>query len=82
MVLLVVTGLDWCWLRRFLESLLLVAYRNYARMRHQYKCKAWGAKSSTLHDYAHLTHTTPCKPFTNLPLTFLVFYQFNYGLQI
>jgi hypothetical protein len=23
-----------CWLQRFLESLLLVAYRNYARMRH------------------------------------------------
>jgi hypothetical protein len=27
-------GLDWCWLRRLLESLLLVIYRNYARMSH------------------------------------------------
>jgi hypothetical protein len=34
LVLLIVTGLDGCWLRRFLGSLLLVAYRNYARMRH------------------------------------------------
>jgi hypothetical protein len=34
LVLLVVTGLDWHWLRWFLESSLHVAYRNYARMRH------------------------------------------------
>jgi hypothetical protein len=34
LVLLVVTGLDWCRVWWFLESLLLVAYRNYARMSH------------------------------------------------
>jgi hypothetical protein len=34
LVLLVVTSLYWCWLRRFLESLLIMAYRNYARMSH------------------------------------------------
>jgi hypothetical protein len=37
LVLLVATAVDWCWLRRFLGSLLLVAYRNYARMRPQHK---------------------------------------------
>jgi hypothetical protein len=45
----------------------------YARMRHQYKHNAWGAKSDMLHDYAQLTHTNPYKTFTNLPLAFLVF---------
>jgi hypothetical protein len=34
LVLLVVTDLDWCWLRWFLESSLLVAYCNYACMSH------------------------------------------------
>jgi hypothetical protein len=32
MVLLRFNVLDLCWLRRFLESLLRVAYHNYARM--------------------------------------------------
>jgi hypothetical protein len=72
-VLLIATALDWCCLRRLLGSLLLVAYRNYARMRHKHKCNAWDAKSEMLHDYAHLTHTNPYKPFTNLSLAFLVF---------
>jgi hypothetical protein len=43
----------------FLESLLRVAYHNYAHMRHLPKCNAWGAKSGMLHDYAQLTHTNP-----------------------
>jgi hypothetical protein len=73
LVLLVATALDWCWLRRSLGSFLLVAYRNYAHMRHQHKCNVWGAKSGKLHDYAHLTHTNPYKPFPNLSLSFLVF---------
>jgi hypothetical protein len=59
--------------RRFLGSLLLMAYCNYARMRHQHRCNAWGARSGMLRDYAHLTHTNRYKPFTNLPLAFLVF---------
>jgi hypothetical protein len=82
LVLLVVTDLDWCWLRRFLASWLRVPYRKYASMRHQHNCKAWGAKSDMLHDYAQLTHTNPYKPFTNLLLAFLVFSQFNSGLEI
>jgi hypothetical protein len=57
LVLLVVTGLDWCWLRRFLKSLLHVAYRIHACMRHLHNCNAWGAKSGMLSDYAQLTHT-------------------------
>jgi hypothetical protein len=71
--LLVATALDWCWLRCFLGSLLLVTYRNYARMRHQQKDNAWDTKSGKMHDYAHLTHVNPYKPFTNSPLTYLVF---------
>jgi hypothetical protein len=35
-----------------------------------------------LHDYAQLIHTNPYKPFTNLPLVFLVFSQFHYDLEI
>jgi hypothetical protein len=35
-----------------------------------------------LHARAQLTHVTPYKPFTNLPLPFLVFLQFNYKLEI
>jgi hypothetical protein len=59
MVLLGVNALSLCWLRRFLRSLLRVAYCKYARMRHQHKYNAWGAKSDMLHDYAQLTHTNP-----------------------
>jgi hypothetical protein len=33
----------------------------------------WGAKSDMMHDYAQLTHTSPYKSFTNLPLVSLVF---------
>jgi hypothetical protein len=73
LVLLVVTGLNWCWLRRFLASWLRVVYQKYAYMTQQYKCNAWGAKSSMQHDYKQLTHTNPYKPFTNLPLAFLAF---------
>jgi hypothetical protein len=73
LVLLVVTALDWCWLQRFLASLLRVVYRKYASMRHQYKCNAWGANSGMLHAHAQLTRGNPYKTFTNLPLTFLVF---------
>jgi hypothetical protein len=82
LVLLGVNALDLCWLRRFLGSLLRVAYRKCTRLKHQYKCNAWGAKCDMLHDYAQLTHTNPYKPFTNLPLAFLVFKQFNYDLKI
>jgi hypothetical protein len=35
-----------------------------------------------LQDYAQLTNLNPYKLFTNLPLAFLVFYQFNYNLEI
>jgi hypothetical protein len=34
LVLLVVTGLDWCWRRGFLESLLRGIYHKDASMRH------------------------------------------------
>jgi hypothetical protein len=34
LVLLEVNALDWCWLQRFLGSLLRVAHQKYARMRH------------------------------------------------
>jgi hypothetical protein len=30
----------------------------------------------------HLTILTPYKPFTNLPLSFLVFYLINHNLEI
>jgi hypothetical protein len=49
LVLLAVTDLDWCWLRRFLESVLHVIYRKDARMSHEYQCNAWGAKSDKMH---------------------------------
>jgi hypothetical protein len=82
LVLLAVTDLDWCWLWRFLVSWFRVVYRKYAYMRQQYKCNAWGAESSMLHDDAQPTYTNPYKPFTNLPLAFLAFLQFNYDLEI
>jgi hypothetical protein len=82
LVLLVVTALDWCWLPRLLVSLLHVVYHKYPSMRHQHNCNAWDAKSDMLHDYAQLTHTNLYKPFTNLPLRFLLFSQLNSGLEI
>jgi hypothetical protein len=42
LVLLEVSGLDWCWLRRFLESVLRVIYHKDACMSHEYQCNAWG----------------------------------------
>jgi hypothetical protein len=48
LVLLAVTGLDWCWLQRFLESVLRVIYRKDARMSHEYQCNAWGANSDKM----------------------------------
>jgi hypothetical protein len=36
-----------------------------------------GAKIGNMHDHALLTHVNPYKPFTNSPLSFLVFLQFN-----
>jgi hypothetical protein len=59
LVLLGVNALDLCWLQRYLGSLLHVAYRKYVRMRHQYKCNAWGAKSDILHDHVQLNHIYP-----------------------
>jgi hypothetical protein len=41
-----------------------------------------GANSGMLHDHAQLSHINPYKPFTNLPLVFLVFQQINYKLEI
>jgi hypothetical protein len=73
LVLLAVSALDWCWLRQFLASLLRVVYRKHASMRDQHKCNAWGVKSGMLHDQAQLNYVNPYKPFTNLPLSFLVF---------
>jgi hypothetical protein len=58
LVLLVVTALDWCWLRLFLTSLLRVIYCKYTRMRYQHKCNAWGAKSGILDAHAQLTRGT------------------------
>jgi hypothetical protein len=49
LVLLVVTGLDWCWLWRFLESVLHVICRKDAHMSHGYQCNAWGAKRGKMH---------------------------------
>jgi hypothetical protein len=49
LVLLEVSGLDWCWLRRFLESVLHVIYRKDARMSHEYQCNACGAKSGKMY---------------------------------
>jgi hypothetical protein len=56
LLLLGVSALDLCWLRRFLMSLLHVVYRKYASMRHQHKCNAWGAKYKMLHDHEYLNH--------------------------
>jgi hypothetical protein len=50
-----------------------VAYRSYARMRHNHKCNAWGAKSNKMHNHAQPIHVNPHKLFTNLLLAFLVF---------
>jgi hypothetical protein len=49
LVLLEVSGFDWCWLRRFLESVLRMIYRKDARMSHEHQCNAWGAKSGKMH---------------------------------
>jgi hypothetical protein len=49
LVLLEVSGLDWCWLQRFLESVLRVIYRKDARMSHEHQCNAWSAKSGKMH---------------------------------
>jgi hypothetical protein len=73
LLLLRVSALDLCWLRWLLTSLLHVVYRKYASMRHEHKYNAWGAKSNMLHDHAQLNHINPYKPFTKLPLAFLVF---------
>jgi hypothetical protein len=35
-----------------------------------------------LYAHAQLNHINPYNPFTKLPQTFLVFYQFNYKLEI
>jgi hypothetical protein len=40
LVLLVVTGFDWCWRRGFLESVLRVIYHKDISMRCQHKCNA------------------------------------------
>jgi hypothetical protein len=37
LLLLGVSALDFCWLWRFLTSLLCVVYRKYVSMRHQHK---------------------------------------------
>jgi hypothetical protein len=81
LVLLIVTALDRCWLRRLLVSCLRVIYRKYTSMRHQHNCNVWDAKSDMMHDYAQLTHTNTYKPLTSLPLAFLVFSQFNFWLR-
>jgi hypothetical protein len=44
LVLLEVSGLDWCWLRRFFASVLRVIYHKDARMSHEYQCNAWRYK--------------------------------------
>jgi hypothetical protein len=82
LVLLVVTALDWCWLRRLLVSWLRVAYRNYASMRHQHNCNARGTKSGKMHNHGQPIHVNPYKLITNSPLVFLVLKQFNYDLEI
>jgi hypothetical protein len=55
-VLLIVNGLNWCWLRMLHASLLRVIYRKYASMRYQHKCNTWGAKSGILYAHARLNH--------------------------
>jgi hypothetical protein len=52
------SGLDWCWLRRFLASVLRVIYRKDARMSHEYQCNAWGAKSGKMHNLPILTSSS------------------------
>jgi hypothetical protein len=47
-----------------------------------HKCNAWGAKSGKMHNHAQSIHVNPYKSFTNFPLVFLVFLQFNYKLEI
>jgi hypothetical protein len=63
-------------------SWLRVVYRKYANMRHQHNYNAWGAKSGKMHNHAQPIHVHPYKLFTNLPQAFLVFYQFNYKIEI
>jgi hypothetical protein len=57
LVLLGVSVLDWCLLRRTLAPWLHVVYRKYVSMRHQYKCNAWDAKSNMI--ISNLTILTP-----------------------
>jgi hypothetical protein len=40
---------------------------------HSTPINPWGAKSGMLHAHAQLNPIIPYKPFTNLPLAFLVF---------
>jgi hypothetical protein len=45
LILLKVSGFDWCWLQRFLASVLRVIYHKDAHMSHEYQCNAWGEKA-------------------------------------
>jgi hypothetical protein len=76
-LLLGVSVLDLCWLRRFLVPLLRMVYHKYASMRHQNKCNTWGAKYNMLHDHEHLNHINPYTLVTKLPLAFLILYPRN-----
>jgi hypothetical protein len=53
LVLLEVSGLDWCWLRRFLESLLYVIYRKCASMTCQHGCNVWGGAKMVYYMLMH-----------------------------
>jgi hypothetical protein len=57
LVLLEVSGLDWCCLRRLHASLPRAIYRKYATMSHYYKCNAWSAKNDKPQPYTQFTHT-------------------------
>jgi hypothetical protein len=58
LLLLGVSALDFCWLWRFLTSLLRVVYHKYVSMRHQHKCNAWVQRvicCMIMHDLTILT---------------------------
>jgi hypothetical protein len=77
LILLVVSALDWCWLRWLHASMLRVIYHKCVSMRCQHGCNAWGAKSGILHAHARHNHISPSSHLIVAPSNFLVFNKLN-----
>jgi hypothetical protein len=73
LVLLIVSGLDWCWLRWLHMALLRMIYHKYASIS-RYINTMHGVQRVVYYMLIHnLLILTPYKPFTNLPLAFFIF---------